>query len=304
MPHDHHHDHHLDADLAGDRRVAWAVAVNVLLTVVQIVAGLFSGSLALIADGVHNLSDAASLVIAFAARRIARRPADASMTFGYGRAEVVAALVNYVTLIVIALWLAAEGVGRFFNPVEVEGWTVVIVAAVALVVDLATAGLILRLSRHSMNLRAAFLHNVADAMGSVAVIVGGALILLYGWWIVDPIITLMISGYILWHSWQGIRPVIRVLMLGSPDSPGVTEVAQAMCEMPGVADVHALHLWRVQEHRIALQAHVVMQDAADMDSLRADLKRLLQDRFKITHTSLELESAGAVCHDTGLIGQG
>ena len=303
MPHDHHH-HHPEADLAGDRRVAAAVGVNILLTLVQIVAGLLSGSLALIADAVHNLSDALSLVIAFAARRIARRPADADMTFGYGRAEVVAALINSVTLIVIALWLAVEGVGRFLNPVEVEGWTVVIVAGVALVVDLVTAGLILRLSRDSMNIRAAFLHNVADAMGSVAVILGGTLILLYGWWVVDPVITLLISGYILWHSWQGIGPVIRVLMLGSPDSPGVDEVARAICGMEGVEDVHALHLWRVQEHRIALQAHVVIGDTADMDALRAGLKTLLDERFGITHSSLELEGPGAVCHDRALIGQG
>ena len=304
MPHDHHHHHHPEVDLAGDRRVAAAVGVNILLTVVQIVAGLFSGSLALIADAVHNLSDALSLVIAFAARRIARRPADADMTFGYGRAEVVAALINYVTLIVIALWLAVEGVGRFLNPVEVEGWTVVIVAGVALVVDLVTAALILRLSHDSMNIRAAFLHNVADAMGSVAVVVGGTLILLYGWWIVDPIITLLISGYILWHSWQGIGPVIRVLMLGSPESPRIDEVAHTLCSADGVADVHALHLWRVQEHRVALQAHVVIEDTAGMDAVRADLKALLEDRFGITHSSLELEGPGAACHDRALIGSG
>ena len=304
MPHDHHHHHHPEVDLAGDRRVAAAVGVNILLTVVQIVAGLFSGSLALIADAVHNLSDALSLVIAFAARRIARRPADADMTFGYGRAEVVAALINYVTLIVIALWLAVEGVGRFLNPVEVEGWTVVIVAGVALVVDLVTAALILRLSHDSMNIRAAFLHNVADAMGSVAVVVGGTLILLYGWWIVDPIITLLISGYILWHSWQGIGPVIRVLMLGSPESPRIDEVAHTLCSADGVADVHALHLWRVQEHRVALQAHVVIEDTAGMDAVRADLKALLEDRFGITHSSLDLEGPGAACHDRALIGSG
>jgi cobalt-zinc-cadmium efflux system protein len=290
--------------MTGDRRVGWAVAVNVLLTVVQIIAGVFSGSLALIADGVHNLSDAASLVIAFVARRIARRPPDADMTFGYGRAEVVAALVNYVTLIVIAIWLAVEGIGRFFDPVAIEGWTVVIVAGVALVVDLVTAGLIMRLSRDSMNIRAAFLHNVADAMGSVAVIVGGTLILLYGWWVVDPVITLMISGYILWHSWHGIRPVIRVLMLASPDSPGVEEVAATLCAHDDVTDVHALHLWRLDEGRVALQAHVVTHGTPDTDRLRAALKELLRARFGIAQVSLELEGAGAVCHDTALVAQG
>lgn len=304
MPHDHHDHHHHHPQIEGDRRVAAAVGVNLLLTLVQIVAGVVSGSLALIADGVHNLSDAMSLIIAFVARRIARRPADASMTFGYGRAEVVAALINYVTLIVVALWLAAEGVGRLFNPAEVEGWTVVIVAGVALVVDVATALLIFRLSKDSMNIRAAFLHNVADAMGSVAVIVGGTLILLYNWRLVDPIVTLAISGYILWHSWQGIGPVIRVLMLASPETPALHDVADAMAAIDGVQDVHALHLWRMQEHRVALQAHVVMHEGAQMDALRTRLKSTLEDRFGLTHVALELETAGAACIDPPLIGAG
>lgn len=301
MPNDHHH---ATPDLAGDTRVAAAVGVNVLLTIVQIVAGVLSGSLALIADGIHNLSDALSLVIAFVARRIARRPADAGMTFGYGRAEVVAAMINYVTLIVLALWLAVEGVGRLINPVAVEGWTVVIVAGVALVVDLVTAGLIMRLSQASMNMRAAFLHNVADAMSSVAVIVGGTLILLYDWRLIDPVITLMISGYILWHSVKGIGPVIRVIMLASPDSPRLDEVAQALRDVPGVQDVHALHLWQMQEHRVAVQAHVVMAAAPQADALRAELKAVLATRFGITHASLELEGPASVCHTQGLIGQG
>ncbi|MEE4347498.1 MAG: cation diffusion facilitator family transporter, partial [Paracoccaceae bacterium] len=166
MPHDHEHHHSLPQD---DGKVVAAVSVNLGLTIVQIVAGVVSGSLAMVADAIHNLSDAISLIIALAARKMARRPADASMTFGYGRIEVVAALVNYTTLIVIALWLVAEGVQRLFDPVEVQGWIVVVVATIALVVDLVTALLIFRLSRDSMNIRAAFLHNLADAMSSVAV---------------------------------------------------------------------------------------------------------------------------------------
>lgn len=128
--------------IEGDRRVGTAIAVNIALTLVQIVAGVISGSLALIADAIHNLSDALSLVIAFYARRIARRPADKAMTYGYGRAEVVAALINYTTLIVIALYLATQGIERLFNPVEITGWIVVTVAGVALVIDTITAALI------------------------------------------------------------------------------------------------------------------------------------------------------------------
>ncbi|CAN0276460.1 unnamed protein product, partial [Chrysoparadoxa australica] len=170
MPHGHHHHHHVDPE-AGDARMAAAVGVNLLLTVAQVIGGVLSGSLAMIADALHNFSDAASLIIAAWARRIARRPADAGMTFGYGRAEVVAALINLTTLIVIGLYLIYEAVMRFFQPQEVIGWLIIVIAAVALVIDLVTAALTYRMAQDSVNIRAAFLHNLADAMGSVAVIV-------------------------------------------------------------------------------------------------------------------------------------
>ena len=301
MPHDHSHHHHALPE-TGDRRVLWAVAVNIALTVAQIVAGVVSGSLAMIADAIHNLSDALSLVIAFAARRIGRRPADADMTFGYGRAEVVAALVNYTTLIVIALYLAAEGVQRLFNPVEVEGWIVVVVAGMAFVVDAVTALLIMRLSRDSVNMRAAFLHNLADALGSVAVIVAGVLILLYDWRLVDPILTLLIAAYILWHSALGLRPVIRILMLASPDDPALDDVLRALEDTPGVESLHHVHLWRMQEHEVSLDAHVVLDGTVSPGALRAALREVLRDRFGISHGMIEMEHPDDRCPDAARIG--
>ena len=175
MSHDHRH---LEAD-SGDKRVAIAIWANGLLTVAQIVGGILSGSLALIADAIHNFSDMASLVIAFGARKIARRPADAKMTFGYGRVEIVAALINYTSLIVIGFYLVYEGAMRFADPPQIEGWTVVILGCVALVVDTLTALLTFSMQKGSMNIRALFLHNLSDALASVAVIVGGVLILSY-----------------------------------------------------------------------------------------------------------------------------
>ncbi|MDV7144618.1 cation diffusion facilitator family transporter [Tropicimonas sp. TH_r6] len=301
MPHDHHHHHHVDP-ASGDRRVFAAVAVNFALTFVQIVAGVLSGSLALIADAIHNLSDAISLVIAFAARRIARRPADASMTFGYGRAEVVAALINYTTLIVIAFYLAAEGVNRLMDPPEVQGWIVVVVAAIALVVDTVTALLIYRMSKDSVNMRAAFLHNLMDAMGSVAVIIGGTLILIYDWRLVDPIVTLMIAGYILWHTGREVGPVIRILMLGSPTSLAAEDVLAEMGALEGVDEIHHMHLWQMGEHETSLEAHVVLEEDASPRDVKSALKALLVDRFGITHSVLELESASDRCCDALPIG--
>lgn len=300
--HGHHHHHHHSADL-GDRRVAWAVVVNVALTVVQIVAGVLSGSLALIADAVHNLSDALSLVIAFWARKIARRPADEAMTFGYGRAEVVAALVNYTTLIVIAIMLAYQGGERLFSPQDVEGWIVVVVAVVALVIDTITALMILGLSKDSVNMRAAFLHNIADALGSVAVIVAGTLILLYDWRLIDPVVTLGISAYILWHAGREVGPVIRLLMLGSPDSPTVSEVAEEIRGVAGVDSLHHLHLWRMQEKEAALEAHVVLAaDGSDPLAVRAEIKARLSSVFALTHVTIEVESPEEACQGAPLIG--
>ena len=306
MSHNHNHSHghhHHQVDLeSGDKRVIAAVGVNLILTLAQIVAGVISGSLALIADAIHNLSDALSLVIAFAARRIGRRPADDRMTFGYGRAEVVAALINYTTLIVIAVYLAAEGAQRLFNPVEVEGWLVVVVAGLALVIDTVTALLIFRMSKDSVNMRAAFLHNLADAMGSVAVIIAGTLILLYDWRLIDPIVTIGIAAYILWHSWIGIRPVISILMLASPDAPRVTDILAALTAVEGVGSVHHLHLWQMQEHETSLEVHVVLNGDREEAAVKRNIRDVLQEQYAISHVVLETETEADQCAHANVVG--
>ena len=297
------HHHHVDPD-AGDRRVIAAIAVNMGLTVAQIVGGILSGSLALIADALHNFSDAISLIIAFGARKIARRPRDADMTFGYGRVEVVAALINYTTLIVIGLYLLYEAAMRFADPQDVEGWLIVIIAGVALVVDAATAALTYAMSKSSVNIRAAFLHNVADALGSVAVIIAGTLILLYDWRLIDPIVTVMIAGYILWQSFREIGPVIRILMLGSPPDIETGAVLDAVRKTEGVTGIHHAHFWQMDEHRAALDAHVVIAEGrwGDADAIKDTIKEALSDRFDIQHTTLELECARHACDDPSEFG--
>ncbi len=272
-----------------------AVGVNLLLTVAQFVGGLVSGSLALIADAIHNLSDALSLVIAFAARRIARRPADDTMTFGYARAEVVAALVNLTTLVVIGLFLVYEGFMRLLDPPQVEGWIVVILAGVALVVDLATVLLTVKMARSSMNIRAAFLHNVADAMGSVAVIVAGTLILLYDWRLVDPLVTIGIAAYILWHAGSELPPVIRLLMLGAPGEPNTDQVRRTLSRIDGVHGVHHVHLWQIDERRRSVEAHLVVLDLARGPEIVRAAKDALGRHFEIGHSTLEVEHRDGDC---------
>jgi len=299
------HHHHVDPD-AGDARVFWAVVVNLGLTAAQIIGGILSGSLALIADAIHNLSDAISLIIAFYARKIARRPADGAMTYGYGRAEIVAALVNYTTLILIGFYLVYEAVLRFFNPQGVDGWLVVVIAGIALIVDLVTALLTYSLSKQSLNIRAAFLHNVADALGSVAVIVAGTLILLFDWRLVDPLVTLMIAGYILWQCFAEIGSVIRILMLGSPSDIDTSEVLDRIRIIDGVAGVHHLHVWQMQEHENAVEAHLIIKGGewGNADAVKNAVKDILRTDFNITHATLEVECSIHACIAPAAIGHG
>ena len=291
MPHDHGHAH-IDPD-SGDRRVAIAIWANGLLTVAQVVGGIFSGSLALIADALHNFSDMASLVIAFAARKIARRPADERMTFGYGRVEIVAALVNYTTLILIGFYLIYEGGMRMIDPPEVMGWTVVILGGIALVVDTLTAMLTYSMQKGSVNIRALFLHNLSDALASVAVIVGGTLIILYEMRWVDPAITIGIALYILYLSFTEIGGPIRTLMLGSPPDIDGNDVVRAIQSVDGVVDVHHVHLWQMQEHAAALDCHIVVERErmGEADKIKENVKSVLHERFSIEHSTLEFEAS-------------
>ena len=284
--HDHSHDH-------GDKRLAGAVLVNVLLTIAQIVGGVLSGSLSLVADALHNLSDAGALLIALLARRIGRRPADRERTFGYRRAEVIGALFNLTTLVIVGLYLIYEAVSRFFAPQEVEGWIVVWVAGIALVVDVATAVLTYTMSKDSLNVRAAFVHNVSDALASVAVIFAGTLILLYEWYWTDLVATVLISIYVLYQGVSMMRSTVHILMEGTPPGLELSEVAAALTEQEGVIEVHHLHAWQLDENHRALEAHLVVEaDLSSAAQLKRAARALLMERFSIGHSTLELEHPG------------
>ena len=275
----------------GDKRLVGAVLVNVLLTVVQVVGGILSGSLSLVADALHNLNDAAALGIALVARRIARRPADNRRTFGYRRAEVIGALINLTTLIIVGLYLIYEAMSRYFDPRPIEGWVVVWVASIALVVDIVTAVLTFKLSKGNLNVRAAFVHNVSDALASVAVIVAGALILLYDWYWADLVATVLISTYVLYQGVTMMRDAVRILLEGVPPDIRLDEVATALRDIPGVQGVHHLHVWQLDETHRALEAHIVLKDdPMDTAGVKSAARATLMKRFRIGHTTLELEA--------------
>lgn len=285
-----HNHHHGDPSEIGERRLWWAVLANMSLTVAQVIGGIISGSLSLVADALHNFSDAASLLIALVAIRIGRRPPDQFKTFGYKRAETVAALINLTTLIVIGLYLCYEAAMRFITPAEIAGGMVIIVAAIALAVDVFTALLTYSQSKTSMNIKAVFLHNLTDALASVGVIVTGTLILLFGWVWTDAAMTLIIAGYVLWQGFTEIPKTIHLLMEGTPEGMNIKEVVAALEGEKGVANVHHVHVWQLDEHRNALEAHVVLSESAEMDDLKIRLKKILHDKFDIEHSTLEFEN--------------
>lgn len=302
------HDHGTES--MSDARLVWAVVINVALTAAQVVGGVVSGSLSLVADALHNLSDAASLGIALYARKIGRRPADKLMTFGYQRGELIAALINLTSLLIVGGYLLIEAVDRFFNPQPIAGWIVIGVASVALVIDIVTALLVYSSSKHSLNMKAAFLHNVSDAAASLGVIVAGALILLYDWLWADLVITVAISAYVIWQGVSLLPRTIRLLMGAVPDDVEFDAIAQALASIDGVREVHHVHVWSISEHERSLECHLVPDDPSmqAFEGVKIRVRTMVAERFAIGHATLEacvaddcetVDSHGGLCAGAG-----
>lgn len=277
----------------GDRALVIAIAVNVALTAVQVVGGVLSGSLSLIADAAHNLSDAAAIAVALIAQRIGRAPADLDHTYGHGRAELIGAFVNLTWLMLLGLFLIVEGIQRLIAPQQVDGWTVVIVAGVALVVDFATAALTWARRGHSLNIRAVFVNNAADAAGSLGVIIAGTLILLYDWHLADTIATFGIAAYLMIQGAVMLPRTIDILMQRVPTDLDVRDVMRDLSSVEGVIDAHDMHIWEIDERQRSLEAHIVIaaEDVAHMEEIKRALKQRLAEHFNISHSTLEFEFA-------------
>lgn len=296
MAHDHRHSHG-DGD-ASDGVLLWSVIINVALSVLEFAAGAIAGSVALMADALHNTNDAAALLIAYVARKIAGKAADQGFTFGCRRAELIGAMIQLTALIVVGLYLIYEAVRRFFVPEPLLGGWIMAAAGVALLVDVVTAWLLWAMSRGSLNVRAAFLHNLTDAGASVAVLLGGAAVFWLGWNWVDPLLTLMIAGYILWMSLGLLRRTSMILMEATPAGLSIDALKLAVESIDCVLDMHHIHIWELDEHRRALEAHIVIagdRPLSELKAFKAEVKRLLEDRFDIVHSTLELEAAGTDC---------
>ncbi|TWT64351.1 cation diffusion facilitator family transporter [Rubinisphaera italica] len=288
-----------------DSRLLWAVILNQILTVGQVVAGIFSGSVALLSDAAHNFNDANALLIAYIARRISKKDANERYTFGYRRAEMIGALINLTLLAVIGLYLVYEGIMRFMEPQEIIGWLMAATALLALVIDVATALLLWAMSRGSLNVRAAFIHNIVDALGSVAVLLGAGAIIWFDWTWVDPVITLLIASYVLWQVFKMLPQATRVLMEGTPVDLDMKELVKKIEQIDGVSGTHHVHVWELDEQHRALEAHVIIQKGNPdvLESIKRKIKHSLSDEFQIQHSTLEFEyeGVGEDCDDQQVI---
>ncbi|HVM16773.1 MAG TPA: cation diffusion facilitator family transporter [Gaiellaceae bacterium] len=289
--HAHHHDH---ARLTANRRaLAAALALVVGFAVVEAVGGVLAGSLALLADAAHMLGDAAALSLALFAAWIAGRPATPERSYGFRRAEILAALANGVALVAIGIWILVEGVARLRDPAEpLAGWMLA-VGVLGLVVNVAVAVVVGRARSGSLNLEAAFRHVLADLAGSVGVVAAALVILATGWTRADALIGLGIGVLVIASSWTVLRESVGVLLEAAPRGIEPEEVGRAMAAVVGVREVHDLHIWTITSGFPALSAHVLVAPGADCHAIRLELERLLHDRFELDHTTLQVEHATA-----------
>lgn len=285
----------------GHRRAAqrqalrWALGLNGLMLVVEIAGGIAFGSIALLADGVHLVTDVAGLVVALLALRLMARPATSRHSYGLQRAEVLAAQVNGLLLVGASAWIAYEAIRRLVHGGHVDGGPVIIVAMFGIAVNVASAMLLQREAGRSLNIRGAFLHMASDAFASFGVVIAGIAALVWGNDRVDPIISLCITAVILWAAWGLLRDSTHVLLEGTPRHLDPRAVSDAIADDPAVSSVHHLHLWDLASDAPALSAHVVLGGEVSLHDAQHDgarLKHMLAGRFGITHATLELE-----CHD-------
>jgi len=288
----HGHSHALDARRADSRHRMWvALAINAGLLGATVAGGIITGSLALLADAGHLLSDLGAIVLGLFAATMAARPAGPRRTFGYQRTEVLAALLNGVALIVIGLAIVVAALGRLSDPPDVEGAGVVVLGVVGLAGNLAATWVLARGGRRDLNLEGVLRHSIADALGSVGVIVSGAVILTTGWTPIDPLASIAIAALILVSSWRLIAEPVNVLMEAAPRGIDPDRVGREICALDHVRAVHELHLWTVTSGFDALAAHVVVEREADRDLARRQLEVMLNERFGIEHTTLQMEAA-------------
>ena len=281
---------HNHAHGASERRIAVAAVLIGVFMLAEVAGGILSGSLALLADAGHMLTDFAALVLAWLAFRLARRPADAARTYGFDRAQVLVAFVNGLTLFVICGWIAWEAVSRLFAPEPVLGGLMLVVATLGLVVNVAAFLALHGADRDNMNVRGAMLHVLGDLLGSVAAIGGAVVILTTGWTPIDPILSLLVAGIVLRSAWGLVAQSAHVLLEGAPAHVDAAAIpADLAAQVPDVMEVHHVHAWSITPERPMVTLHARVREGADADAAVRAIKARLRTRFAIDHATVEIE---------------
>ncbi|SHF27769.1 cobalt-zinc-cadmium efflux system protein [Mariniphaga anaerophila] len=284
--HEHHHHHN---NLRGEK-LLWATLLNLSITIVQIVGGVVSNSLSLLSDALHNLGDSSAIFIAFVAGKISRKKPDAQKTFGYKRVEILAALFNGIVLIAICIFLFYEAFQRFANPQPIKGKLMLIVATFGLLANLISVILLHNDKAQNLNVRAAYMHLLGDTLSSVAVIAGGAAIWFWNVCWLDPLITVLVGVYIIWHTWGIVKETVDILMQAVPNNIDLDEIKKQVEQIDGVADIHHLHVWKLDDSQVHLEAHLNLKkdvNMTEMMAVRKNAERLLSEKFGIKHITLQ-----------------
>jgi cobalt-zinc-cadmium efflux system protein len=297
--HAHGHDH-AHGRTADRRAIAIALVLIVAFMGAEVAAGLIAGSLALLADAGHMLTDAAALAAALVASRLASRPAQGQWTFGLGRSEILAAQANGIALLLLGVWIVYSAVRRLVDPAAVHGGVVLVVALVGVVVNLAATLVLARADRSSLNVQGAFLHVATDLAAFVGTAIAGALVLVTGWNRFDPIAGLLVAALMMRSSWSLIRESGRIFLEAAPAGIDPDGVARALAADPDVLEVHDLHVWTVTSGFPALAAHVLVAPGADCHDARRRLQRVLEEQFNITHATLQVDHLARRSQDVRL----
>ena len=269
-----------------------SILLNLLITIAQVIGGIISGSLALISDALHNFSDVLSLVFSLVAHKLSRRKASLNNTFGYKRAELIAAFVNAITLIIVAFFLIYEASSRLFHPEPIKSGLVIWLALLGIVVNGGSVLLLKKDSEHNLNMKSAYLHLLTDMMASVAVLIGGLLMKFYGWFWVDSVMTLLIASYLIYVSYDLIKSATKMLMLFTPDYINIKELVREVHKIKGVNKLHHIHIWHLNDEELHLEAHLDCSEDIKMSEFNILLEKIetvLYKEFKINHINIQPE---------------
>lgn len=286
-----HHNHIHKHEVKG-KNLVFSILLNLVITIAQIIGGIVSGSFALISDALHNFSDVLSLVFSLYANKLSRRKASLDQTFGYKRAELIAAFVNAITLIVVAFILIYEAILRFFHPEPIQSTIVIWLALLGIVVNGGSVLLLKKDSEHNLNMKSAYLHLLTDMMASVAVLVGGILMHFYGWFWVDSVMTMLIAFYLIYVSYDLIKTSTKMLMLFTPDHINITDIVREVHKIKGVSKLHHIHVWHLNDDELHLEAHLDCSEdikMSDFNILLDEIEAVLLREFQINHINIQPE---------------